>query len=131
MSDFNSVPVLQPTCKPLYCMYLNENVIIICMSRFKLIVSISIQSSDEEIEEFAVEIHKKTGSGLGITIAGLAMTDTGGNVQHVNVHIHTHVHNMYIVVMYGVLPSGNRECTYMLYSVFGRYVIYMLVQGLA
>ena len=56
---------------------------------FKLSVPISLQSSDEEIEEFAVEIHKKSGSGLGITIAGLVMTDTGGNVQHVHIHIRT------------------------------------------
>ena len=37
-----------------------------------------MQSSDDEIEEFEVEILKKSGGGLGITIAGLVKTDTGG-----------------------------------------------------
>ena len=86
----------QHCSKTLYCMYM---LCIQCISvrmccvhacqDFKLSVPISLQSSDEEIEEFAVEIHKKSGSGLGITIAGLVMTDTGGNVQHVHIHIRT------------------------------------------
>ena len=37
-----------------------------------------LQSSDEELEEFEVELRKSTGRGLGITIAGLANINTGG-----------------------------------------------------
>jgi hypothetical protein len=37
-----------------------------------------LQSSDEELEEFEVEVYKPEGKGLGITIAGLADVDTGG-----------------------------------------------------
>ena len=40
--------------------------------------SFSLQSSDDEIEEFEVEILKRAGGSLGITIAGLVKTDTGG-----------------------------------------------------
>lgn len=37
-----------------------------------------VQSSDEDVEEFEVELHKPDGRGLGITIAGLADISTGG-----------------------------------------------------
>ena len=36
-----------------------------------------LQSSGDEMEEFEVELYKKT-RGLGITIAGLVKEDTGG-----------------------------------------------------
>ena len=42
------------------------------------IVFLFLQSSDEELERFEVDLHKSGGKGLGITIAGLADADTGG-----------------------------------------------------
>ncbi len=38
------------------------------------------QSSDEDLEEFEVELFKHGGRSLGITIAGLAVADTGGRL---------------------------------------------------
>ncbi len=39
---------------------------------------VSMQSSDDDLEEFEVELHRGNNKGLGITIAGLVNTDTGG-----------------------------------------------------
>ena len=47
-----------------------------------------MQSSDDEIEEFEVEILKKSGGGLGITIAGLVKTDTGGMYMYIHKSLH-------------------------------------------
>ena len=46
------------------------------------------QSSGDELDEFEVELYKE-GRGLGITIAGLASEDTGGQSSTRNTATHT------------------------------------------
>ena len=45
-----------------------------------LIIMLMLQSSDEELEQFEVNLHKSSGRGIGIVIAGLADADTGSKI---------------------------------------------------
>ena len=39
-----------------------------------------LQSLDEELEQFEVELHKASGHGIGVVTAGLADADTGSKM---------------------------------------------------
>ena len=54
---------------------------VVCFQHVCLFICF-FQSSDEDVEEFQVELNKPEGRGLGITIAGLADAETGGMYLH-------------------------------------------------
>ncbi len=60
-------------CTHIYIVYTYTINIRMC----KRVYVLHLQSSDEEVEEFEVELLKRN-KGLGITIAGLVKNDTGG-----------------------------------------------------
>ena len=56
-----------------------------------MLLFVFIQSSDDDLDEFEVELHRGSRKGLGMTIAGLVNTVTGGEHTHTPVTFHTHV----------------------------------------